>query len=212
LLLAFTTSCNFTETIIINEDGSGTMTIAMDGSQLMAMAGEEISGETGGERMDTIMDFKELLKDKKDSIAKLPEKERKAIEALSGMKIKMLMDPNSAEFKLDMINEFKNIAELQDMMKMLNEAQSMNRKTATPFGSMDNKAKVSYLYDGRKFSRKVELPNNAVIAPDSLAMYVEMFETSNYVLSYTFPKKIKRVSNKGAVVSEDRKTLTLAYS
>lgn len=212
LLLVFTTSCNFTESVVINEDGSGTMTVAIDGSQLMAMAGEEMAGETGGKRMDTVMDFKELLKEKKDSIAKLPEKDRKMLEALGNMKMKMLMDPNTSEFKLDMITDFKKISELQDLMKTLNEIQGMNKQAGAPAGMMDNKSQVHYSYDGRKFIRKVELPKDVAAAPDSLAMYVEMFETSNYVLSYKFPKKIKSVSNKSAVISDDKKTLTLAYS
>lgn len=80
LLLVFTTSCNFTENITINPDGSGNMTMAMDGSTLMALAGEEIANETGGKRTDTIMDFSALLKDKKDSIAKMPEQERRMLQ------------------------------------------------------------------------------------------------------------------------------------
>lgn len=213
LLLVFATSCNFTENITINPDGSGNMTMAMDGSSLMAMAGEEISGETGGKRMDTIMDFKELLKEKKDSIAKMPEQERKMLEAMGNMKIKMLMDPATSELKFDMITDFKKIDELQDMMKMMNEIQNKNKKgLGAAGGMMNNNSTVKYSYDGKKFIRKVEIPEGLEKLPDSLSMYADMMGASEYVLKYSFPKKIKSVSDKKAVIGQDGKSLTLTYS
>lgn len=213
LLLVFTTSCNFTENITINPDGSGNMIMAMDGSALMALAGEEIAGETGGKRTDTIMDFGALLKDKKDSITKMPEQEKRMLQALSNMKIKMLMDPETSEFKFDMISDFKKIDELQDMMKLINEARNMDKNgLGAAAGMMNNNSVVKYSYDGKKFIRKVELPETFQKLPDSLNAYMEMMGASEYVLKYKFPKKIKSVSDKKAVIGQDGKSLTLTYS
>lgn len=211
LLLVFTTSCNFTETIVINEDGSGTMTMAMDGSQLMAMAGEEMAKETGGKRFDTVVNFKDLFEGKEDSIAKLPESERKMVAAMSKVKMKMLMDAGTSEFKFDMINDFKNVSELQDMMKLMKEAKKMQGRGAEA-DPLKNDSDVSYFYDGKKFMKKVVMPKDVQQIPDSLAMYMAMFEGSQYVVNYKFPKKIKKVSNKDAVISADKKSLTLTYT
>ncbi|QEE48124.1 hypothetical protein FUA48_00585 [Flavobacterium alkalisoli] len=214
-LSLFATSCNFTETLVINEDGSGTMTLAMDASQLMAMAGEEMTKETGGERMDTIINFKELLEEHKDSIAMLPEKERKMMQAFSNMKMKMLMDPATTEFKFDMITDFKGVNELQDMMKLMKEVKNMQGGANEQDGMPDafkNDSEVSYFYNGKKFIKKITMPAEMKQIPDSLAMYMAMFESSKYVMNYKFPKRIKSVSNSAAIISEDRKSVTVTYT
>mgnify|MGYP007112203163 CR=1 FL=1 len=212
LLLVFCASCNFTETIVINEDGTGTMTMSMDGSQLMAMAGEEIAKEAGGKkRFDTLVDFRDIFKGKEDSIAKLPEAERKKIQAVSSMKLKMLMDYETSELAFDMMTDFKSVSELQDMMKLMKEAKNMQDGQTAQEDPLKNDAEVSYFYDGKKFIKKIKAPEVTEV-PDSLSMYMAMFEGSKYIVNYRFPKKIKKVSNKEAVISEDRKSLTLTYT
>ena len=214
LLLVLTTSCNFTESIEIKEDGSGTMNFGMDGSQIMAMAGDEIAKEGQEERIDSTFSFKDLFAAKKDSIAKLPLDQQEKLKRLENMTVKMLMDSKTSEFKIDMITNFKNASELKDMMNNLNEIKNMNKKEyagadKSPF---ESKALVNYSYDGKKFIRKVTLPADMEAVSDSLAMYMEVFEGSSYVLSYKFPKKIKSVSNKAAVISDDKKSLTLGFT
>ena len=49
-------SCEFSENIYINEDGSGTMEFKFDGSTLMELAGDEIADE-GEEKIDTTINF-----------------------------------------------------------------------------------------------------------------------------------------------------------
>ena len=72
-------SCQFTETMVINEDGSGRMSISMDLSEMMAFSGEMESDSTIT-KMDTIIPFKYILEDKKDSIAQLSTREQKKIK------------------------------------------------------------------------------------------------------------------------------------
>lgn len=42
-LLVTLTSCTFTENIYVNDNGAGKFSVDMDGSSLMAMAGDQIS-------------------------------------------------------------------------------------------------------------------------------------------------------------------------
>jgi len=88
--------------------------------------------------------------------------------------------------------------------------------TATPFGSNfgNNNSKLNYTYDGKKFTRKaiIDKQKLAEKANDSAADMSKMiFASSNYILKYHFPKKIKKVSNPNALFSEDRKTITIQY-
>ena len=70
------------------------------------------------------------------------------------------------------------------------------------------------MYDGKKFSRKAVVDKNALskIDNDSLAQYKMIFESSKYILKYHFPKAVKTVSNKSAMFSEDRKTITMEFN
>ena len=66
-----TISCQFSEELTLNEDGSGKMSIKFDGSEIMKIGGEKVS-ENKEEDVDTLIVFKEFLEEHKDSISKLP--------------------------------------------------------------------------------------------------------------------------------------------
>ncbi|WP_146185897.1 hypothetical protein [Flavobacterium album] len=215
LVMAFlTTSCNFSETITINEKGGGRVSFDIDGSGLMAMAGEEMAKE-GEKRMDSTFTFKQLLEEKKDSIATLPKAEQDRLKSLEKFSVKMLMDPATSEMKINLFADFDKANELQDMMKAFGNLNSMKKQLGAPDmgGMFQNGSEVTYAYDGKKFSRKVKLvdkPKKKEEGGDE-DMYKAMFGESNYELNYTFPKKIKKVSNKNAVISADGKSVKVTY-
>ena len=66
MLIALASACNFTEEIHINEDGSGKLSINFDGSEMMEMAGDELT-KTNEKAIDSIISFKDFLEEKKDS-------------------------------------------------------------------------------------------------------------------------------------------------
>ena len=67
LVFAFTLiSCQFTETMTLNEDGSGQMSIEMDLSEMMAI-GNEMSKDSTLVKTDTIISFKDIFREKKDN-------------------------------------------------------------------------------------------------------------------------------------------------
>jgi hypothetical protein len=63
LAFAFLTSCQFSENIYINEDGTGKMEFSFDGTELMKMAGDGM-GEANEKAMDSTFSFKELFEGK----------------------------------------------------------------------------------------------------------------------------------------------------
>jgi hypothetical protein len=178
MLSCFMASCNFTENITINEDGTGSMTMDMDASQLMALAGPEMQKE-GQKRMDTVMHFKDIFKDKQDSIAKLPKEEQERLKKMENFSVKMLMDADTQEFKFTLLNDFKKVEDLGDIMNAFDQANPMKNKNADmPDMGLDKyKTKSLYFYDGKKFkktvSRAEELP---IVENDSIEMIMAMFE------------------------------------
>ncbi|WP_294820270.1 hypothetical protein [uncultured Flavobacterium sp.] len=214
IMAFFTTSCTFSETIVINENGSGKVSFDIDGSGLMAMAGDKMA-EDGEKRIDSSFTFKELLAEKADSISKLPKEEQARLKSLERFTVKMLVDPASKEMTINMFADFDKADNLQDMMNLFGNMSNMNKKAGQPDmgGLFQNGSEVTYKYDGKKFVRGVKMvdkPKKKDEEGDE-EMYKAMFGESNYQLNYTFPKKVKKVSNKNAVISADKKTVTLTY-
>lgn len=221
LSISALTGCNFTEEIYMNEDGSGKYSLQMDGSSLMSMAGKEIENNPEANKViDTTFSFSEMFASKKDSIAKLPAEQQERLKKLAGFTTSMKMNAAEQQMLFTMGSDFKRIDEIEDAMAAMGAMsdiakgadQSNPLAQAGPIG--DNKSKLKFTYDGKKFTRKATMlkKDEAVIENDSLSEAYDMiFESSTYTVKYRFPKKIKKVSNANATISSDKKTVTIEY-
>lgn len=212
-------SCQFSENIYINDDGSGKMEFSFDGTQLMQMAGDKLSDEQE-KAIDSTFSFKELFHTMRDSIADLPAEEQQKLKSLEPFSMHMLMDPKTSQMKFDMFTDFKEVSELQDMFKAMKSFGDLKGKekanTAnSPFSSFggDESTELDYEYNGKIFKRTAKITDKEAYkqVTDSLGQMAMMFGSSTYKLNYHFPKRIKSVSNETAMFSEDRKTVTVEY-
>ncbi len=217
------TSCQFSENIYINDDGSGKMEFSFDGSQLMQMGGDKIS-ETQEEAIDSTFSFKELFDAKRDSISQLSEEDQLKLKNLEPFSMHMVMNPKTSEMKFDMFTDFKEVNELQDMFKAMNSfgdlekgkksAQTPN-SPANPFSALGQQGatELDYNYDGKTFKRVAKIIDKEAYkkVTDSLGEMAVMFGSSLYKLNYHFPKPIKSVSNEKAMFSSDRKSFTVEF-
>ncbi len=213
-------SCNFTENINVNPDGTGDFSIEVDGSGLMAMAGdkigEKLSDSKDKKSIDSTFSFKELFEQKKDSIAKLSAKEQAYLKKMENFVMHMKMNAEKKELLFSMNTPFQNVSELQDMMsgiKTLNDlkAKSSKKEMPNPLGDgLNNNSQLNFSYNGKKFTRTAIIDKEA-LKKDSLGMAKMMFASSRYTLKYHFPKPVKSVSNPDALYSADRKTITIQY-
>ncbi|MDO5979757.1 hypothetical protein [Flavivirga spongiicola] len=216
------TSCQFSENIYINEDGSGRMEFSFDGTQLMQMAGEEMS-KGKEEAIDSTFSFKELFDAKRDSISKLTEEEQLELKNLEPFSMHMVMNPETSEMKFDMFTDFKEVGELQDMFKAMNSFGNMEKGKSgaqandptNPFSSLgkDGSTALEYNYNGKTFKRVAKIIDKEAYkkVTDSLGEMAVMFGSSKYKLNYHFPKAIKSVSNETAMFSADRKSFTVEF-
>lgn len=219
-LLATLTSCTFTENIYLNDNGTGKFSVDMDGSSLMAMAGDQIGNQMGASAkkdIDSTFTFKQLFEAKKDSIAKLSPESQKELKKIENFVVHTKMSAEKKEFVMNLSTDFKNVNELQDVLQTLSTFQKLESGGAgTPFGNNfgNNNSKLSYTYNGKKFTRTAVIDQQKLAekakdtAPDMSKM---IFASSNYVVKYHFPKKVKKVSNPNALFSEDKKTITIQY-
>src|SRR5690606_28195076 len=213
----FLTSCQFSENIYINDDGSGKMSLVFDGSELMKMGGD--STQTSEKAIDSILVFKEFLKEKMDSIAQLSKEEQESLKSLENFTMHTKIDPESQEMKVDMFTDFKNVEELQDVMAAMSKANSLGKDEEdedNPFSSFGNSTATEMEYSFKKgvFKRKATIVDKELHqqALDSIGEAEMMFASSSYVLNYHFPRPIKSVSNENALFSADKKSFRLEIS
>lgn len=218
--LVLFTGCQFSENIYINQDGSGSMEFSMDASELMQMAGDEIKKENENKAMDSTIIFREFLELKKDSIALLSPEVRQKLKNLEDFKIHMMMNPETKKMVFDLSTAFKNVDQLQDMFKAMNSLSNLqgnggadSNDATNPFASIgeDGSTDVSYSFKKNVFRRVSKITNKKLHqqSMDSLKEMAMMLNSSYYKLNYHFPKPVKSVSNENAILSADRKIVTL---
>ena len=210
-----------TETLTINEDGSGKISFQVDASTIMQMMGSKMKKDGKHSKYDSIIHFKDVIRENKDSIKKLSIEKQKSLKKLENFSMRIKMNTESHKMNLDMFTNFKNVKDLSNMMNSFQEGFNLASKTNKKLpGSKQSKVlkkqskpstKVSYSYSKRKFKRTTEIldPEKLKKEADSLGEAKSMFATSKYKLIYTFPKRIKNASIEDAFYSADGKTITV---
>ena len=210
-------SCQFTEKVYVNEDGSGTLDFEIDLSQMMKTMkekkGEPEEAKEPKPAKDSVIYFSELMELKKDSIATLSPEVQASLKkvAAMNMKIKVHTDEAKNEMRMNYILDFKNVKELSDFDKTLADAQSVEKGKES---GVPSKSRSTFSLKGNSFKRTVILNemNEAEQTEydESMQSMAMFFEGSTYKIEYHFPKAIKSTSAKGATYSKDKKTLYLS--
>ena len=210
-IILLAASCNFTEEIHLQEDGSGRLSINFDGSEMMDMAGDELT-KTNEKPIDSIISFKDFLEEKKDSIAQLPLEEQEKLKKLEPFNMRMVMDPEQKVMKFDLFSEFKDVSDVNDAFAAFQDASSIGNNSNPQQGQMkptEQPTEVYYTFKKNKFTRKAEIIDQELFQQqlDSLEGAEMFLSGSTYTLKYHFPKKIKSTTAEAATFSQDGKTL-----
>lgn len=238
VLLFLATSCAMTESLILNDNGSGIYSLDLDASELMALGGNKSTSDKP-QIMDSIISFKDILAEKKDSIAKLSPEEQERIKKMENFNMRLVMNEPEGVMKYSMFIDFKQLSELNEVTSNFKEIASKGNsfdKQMGGMGSMMGKSnsKVTFNFNGNSFSKKVE-----VVTIDESEVFevleepIDTTETENYEseesltegldksmemileqtkfkIKYTFPKPVKKVHSPYEVFySDDRKTITI---
>lgn len=215
-ILAITfVSCQFTETMVMNEDGSGTMRVEVNLNEMMAFGGGAMA-DSAIVKMDTIVSMKQFLEEKKDSISQLSVTDQQKLKKLENFNIHIKMNSETSEMVYDISTNFKDISEANDILNGLEQASNL---MPSPDANTEIKKEedspeligVKYSFKEGVFKRDafikdVKMHQQQV---DSMKQAEAFMGGSNYTLNYTFPKKIKKTSNPEATFSEDKKTVKI---
>jgi hypothetical protein len=222
-LLAFVSisliSCQFQETMVLNEDGTGRMSLSMDLSEMMAFSGE-FGKDSTMTKQDTIITFKDIFEEKKDSIAKLSRAEQKKLKAMENYKIRIMSDPDAEKMLMDVFTDFKDVAEANELMKGYQQAEGFipgNDASGNEEGEDEEEPEimaVAYEFKNNVFKRDAyiidEVAHKRQI--DSMKQAEAFMSSMKYKIKYTFPRRIKNTSVEDATFSLDGKTMELERS
>lgn len=218
LILLFLTSCQFTEEITFNKNGSGDYNLKIDMSEMLkgmgGMKNDSIQKEP--EKVDSTVYFKDIIALKKDSIAKLSKADQESLEALKDLKLHIHMDEAKEEMVMDYMLDFTNVSQLNDIQKKIEKAQQVQDNKGAAASKEVTNHKIEYFYSKKKFARRVtmiDLSEEDQKQFDKNQEQLGMFMNgSTFKLIYNFPKRIKNVSFADANFSDDRKTLFIEVS
>lgn len=217
VIIVLLTSCQFSENIYIDENGTGKMSFQFDGSELMKMGGQ-LPGAEGQEIIDSTLVFKDFLVEKKDSIALLPEKNQENLKSLENYTMRLVTKSEDEIMNFELFTAFNNVSELENMLEVMgrvgngisNDNKSASVNPMDDF-SMGGGVEIKYSFKKNTFKRKAVIkdPELHKITIDSLATAEMFLEPSKYLLKYHFPRAVKSVSNDNALFSADQKTMSL---
>ncbi|MBE8725867.1 hypothetical protein [Flavobacterium hungaricum] len=215
LLLIFFASCQITETITINPDGSGAIEVEQlrDENGYMQIAGQEYSKENIFE--DTTYVFKEYIDKYNENFRKYLPEEKKLFQKYTNVKVHLKKSSFEKEFKTTLSLHFDQVSEIPDLYKTENYASDIEHNYALT--AENHYYVIHYYFDGKIFKRSVSITNTAEF--ENAKKQSEEFEsqygllnlTQHYILKYHFPRKIQSCSNPKAFISSDKKTLDLEF-
>lgn len=194
------------------------MAFSLDASDLMEMMGDKM-GEELEEPIDTIMNFKAMFDEKRDSINQLPAYRQAKLKALENFSLGMRVNPEEEVMNIRLFTDFTSVAELKDMFEVMQELQKMEKEMSAETDTLfdqPNPTSLKFKYENNVFKREVAVLDEELlnIQIDSLRSSgaMMMYASSDYTLKYHFPRPVKSVSDTTATLSIDRKTVTVKRS
>lgn len=212
LLMAVVSSCNFTEEIFIESDGSGSMSLRFDGSEMMGFTDGAMDSIPEA-ATDSVIYFKDLLEEKKDSIATLSKAEQARLERLRPYRMHIQSNPEAETLFFTLERDFNRVSEIGDAFAAFQDASALEGDSKPNANGMSGEfrpaTEVSFAFRKGRFSRKAVIVDSARHRQqlDSLEGAGMFLSGSTYTLKIHFPKEIKSANVQDATLSMDRKTI-----
>ena len=214
-LFLFLNSCQVTETIHLDQNGSGTIELIKmrDEQSYMQLLGEEYSREDFFK--DTTYVFKDVIAKYSETFARLPATEKAIFEKFNTVQVHSRKSSIEKVFRTAISQSFSKMEVVGDLYKTEEYADDIVNNYA--LAAEEHYYSVNFTFDGRTFKRIVKITDAEELKKqqDEIEGYkkqVSKFKiTESYLLKYHFPRNIKSVSNPNARISEDRKSIQLQF-
>ncbi|HEU4790408.1 MAG TPA: hypothetical protein VFS71_12030 [Flavobacterium sp.] len=214
-LILINVSCQVTETIHLNSDGSGIIEVTnlREEHSYMQIAKENYSKEDIYK--DTTYVFGDYIKKHQETFSRTPVADQKVFLRYSNVKVHRKASSYEKEFRTTYTQNFQKASDIVDLSKTDHYIDDIKNNYA--LSAEEHYYKVCYDYTGNRFNRTVtiidtlEQKKEFDKIEEIKAKYKGYKLVQNYVLNYHFPRKIQSVSNPFAKISDDRKSLSLQF-
>lgn len=214
-LILINVSCQVTETIHLNSDGSGIIEVTnlREEHSYMQIAKENYSKEDIYK--DTTYVFGDYIKKHQETFSRTPVADQKVFLTYSNVKVHRKASSYEKEFRTTYTQNFQKASDIVDLSKTDHYIDDIKNNYA--LSAEEHYYKVCYDYTGNRFNRTVtiidtlEQKKEFDKIEEIKAKYKGYKLVQNYVLNYHFPRKIQSVSNPFAKISDDRKSLSLQF-
>ncbi|MCA1919064.1 MAG: hypothetical protein LDL38_06665 [Flavobacterium piscis] len=212
LLLLLISSCQITETIKINPDGSGTIEIFQlrDENSYLQLGRPYSDSE---KFTDTLFVFQDYITKYATTFVKFNKSDQALFQEHANVKMHIKVDPVQMENFNIISSDFKKIEEIPNLYESISLASSLKENYPVSKESF----RIKYTFDGFTFKRNLVIVDQQKFDKDKKMleerkkMYAKYKLAQSYTLKYHFPREIKSVSNEKAVISADKKTMTLEF-
>ena len=212
-LLLLTVSCQVTETLHLNPDGSGSIEVVelRDENSYMQLVKEAYSKEDIYK--DTTNVFSDYFQKYSETFNRTALEDQAVYKQYSNVKVHSKKSSYDKEFRTTISQNFQKATEIVDLYKTEDYADNIKNNYA--LSAEEHYYKVRYDYTDNHFSRIVKITDSTHFK--NQVDKIEQFKTyykghklvQNFQLKYYFPRKIQSVSNPLATISADRKSLSL---
>ena len=221
------TSCEVIQETKFNTDGSGQYSLGFDFSEMMKM-GMQSNSNSKKRPSDTLIVFSDFINSKKDSIAKLSKEKQEKINQLKDFSLEIKADSVSKKFAMKINYNFKDTKDLKLFAEKLQnqEIDELNMFTdklkgkKTEAGDKKKKKELpdfNKLFDTKFSKKKFSLK----ITPEGLAEALKNKDTTmtkdnpmvdmiRFKTRYTFPYRIKKISNENVKILSDFKGIEIS--
>ncbi len=213
------TSCEINQETKFEPNGSGTYSLGFDLSEMMKMGKNKKN--PNNKQLDTLIVFSDFLEAKKDSISKLSKEKQEKIKELKDFSIAIKADSVSKKFNMKINYNFKDVSELKlfgeklkgQNIKELNLLTNKSKGfSSNDDGFPDFNKSFNTVFNRNYFSVK--------ITPEAIAEAEKKKDTTmtkdnpmanmiRFKSRYSFPYRIKKVSNKNARILSDFKGIEI---
>ena len=215
VLLLLTTSCQVTETIHFNENGSGTIAVEMlrIEQSYQQLAGEEYN--KGEVFVDNTYVFDDYISKHSETFSKLTPEDKAVFNAYKGVKVHTKKNSFEKEFRTTFTQNFLQANQIADLYKTQEYVSDIVHNYA--LSAEEHYYKVAFKLSSNEFKRMVTIIDEEHLKREQATInnYKKQLGDKKMhqriTLSYHFTKKIKSVSIPNAKVSPDKKSVEISF-
>lgn len=208
-------SCQVSEQLTINEDGSGIIVMSefRNEPSYMKLVGEHYGKEDFYQ--DKTYAFSEYLDKYNLNFVKYTSLEQALFAKYKEVVVHIKKSSFDKEYKTTFTHSFIKVEDIPDLYKTEDYADDLENNYALT--AEKHYYSVSYRFDNSVFKRIVTVTNQEeqnvqkTEMDAAKAKYFKLGFVQEYQLNYSFPRKIKSVSNALAKISEDKKSLVIKF-